>query len=103
MPVEHGTSNFSDFYDTTYTGQHRNPVNRAIHLAALVVGVVGTIYGLTQSDNYIIVPVASVVGGYAMTLLGHIAFEGNFPKPFKNAHWGLLGNLKSSAEFVTGK
>ena len=101
MPLEHGASDFTTFYDTTYKGQHRNPINRAIHLAALLVGLGGTIYGLIQS-NYIAVPV-SLLGGYAMTLIGHLVFEGNFPKPFKYAHWGLLGNLKSSAELVTGK
>jgi hypothetical protein len=101
MPSEQGTSDFDNFYETTYKGQHRNKVNRALHLIGLVAGVAGTVYGAVQS-NYIAIPV-SIIGGYALTLFGHIAFEGNFPKPFKHAHWGLFGNLKSSAEFVTGK
>ena len=102
MPSELGNSDFGDYYERTYSSQHRNKLNRLCHLLGFVAGIAGIASGVAQKDYYLR-PTAGVVGGYLLTIVGHVVFEGNLPRPFKNPVWSFLGNLRSCAELLIGK
>ena len=94
-------NNFEDFW-LFYLSQHRDPVNRAIHVAGTL-----TALGLAAvSPAFPPAFLAAPVVGYGFAWVGHFVFEKNRPASWISAKafaWSFRGDLRMAGLTLTGR
>jgi hypothetical protein len=90
---------FSEFY-AGYLAHHRQPVNRALHLAAKLLAIAGLAAAAYERSALLLlaVPVLAV----APCWLGHLLFEGDRPVSWTQPSASLLGTLGGFLGIGTG-
>ena len=91
---------FEEFWPL-YVGEHKNPVNRALHYAGttMVIGTVATA-AITMNPLWLL---ATPVVGYTPAWIGHFVFEKNVPATFKHPLWSLAADFKMYGLALRGK
>lgn len=82
---------FEEFWPY-YVGEHRHPVNRALHYVGTSVAI-GTVAAAVVTANPLWL-VATPIAGYGFAWAGHYLVEGNRPATFKHPLWSLRGDFK---------
>jgi len=90
---------FEEFWPH-YLGEHRNPVNRALHFTgtSLVYGLMGL--AVFNSPRWLYL--APLVG-YGFAWVGHFFVERNRPATFTYPLWSLRGDFRMHARMLTGR
>lgn len=90
---------FEEFWPH-YLGEHRHPVNRALHFVgtSLVYVIAGV--GIARSPWFLLL--APVVG-YGFAWVGHFLVERNRPATFTYPLWSLRGDFRMHARMMTGR
>jgi hypothetical protein len=98
--MSHDPQTFEEFWPF-YVGEHKNPVNRALHYAGttMVIGTVATA-AITLNPLWLL---ATPVVGYAPAWIGHFVFEKNMPATFKHPIWSLAADFKMYGLALRGK
>lgn len=98
--MSHDPQTFEEFWPF-YVGEHKNPVNRALHYAGttMVIGTVATA-AVTLNPLWLL---ATPVVGYAPAWIGHFVFEKNMPATFKHPIWSLAADFKMYGLALRGK
>ena len=91
---------FEEFWPH-YVGEHRHPVNRALHYAGTSMAI-GTVAAAAVTWNPLWL-LATPVVGYGPSWVGHFVFEGNRPATFRHPLWSLRGDLRMLRLAVRGK
>lgn len=91
--------NFEDFWKY-YLGEHRNPVNRALHFAGTTAAL-ATLAAGAVTLNPLAIP-AAVVVGYGCAWIGHFVFEKNKPASFGYPAWSFRGDFRMYTRTWTG-
>jgi hypothetical protein len=81
---------FSEFY-AGYLAHHRQPVNRALHLAAKLLAIAGL--AAAAYERSVLLLLAVPVLAVAPCWLGHLLFEGDRPVSWTQPSASLLGTL----------
>jgi hypothetical protein len=91
---------FDEFWPY-YVGEHRSPVNRALHYAgtSMAIGTVGAAVVTLNPTWLILTPIV----GYGPAWVGHFFVEGNKPASFGYPLWSLRADLKMLGMAVRGK
>jgi len=90
---------FDEFWPF-YLGEHRVPLNRALHYIGTSAG-----YGLLVAAivvDWRLIFAAPVIG-YGNAWVGHFFVEKNKPASFKYPLWSFVGDAKMLGYFVTGR
>ena len=90
---------FDDFWPV-YLAEHRHPLTRQMHVAGTLLAV------FLLGASLFAGPALALVGiavGYALAWIAHFQVEGNRPATFSHPLWSLLGDLKMTALFVSGR
>lgn len=93
-------ASFRDFYPF-YLSQHRNTVNRRLHLAGNVI-IVGLAVGAVVTRRWWLL-IAIPVAGYGLAWTGHFFFEHNRPATFTHPFYSLLGDWVAFGEVLAGR
>jgi hypothetical protein len=98
--MSHDPQSFEEFWPF-YVGEHKNPVNRALHYAGttMVIGTVATA-AVTMNPLWLL---ATPIVGYAPAWIGHFVFEKNVPATFKHPLWSLAADFKMYGLALRGK
>lgn len=92
---------FSEFY-ATYLTHHRQPLNRALHLAAKLLALAAL--GAAAWQRSVLLLLAVPVLLVAPCWIGHLLFEGNRPVSWSQPAASLLGTIARLCRFaVTGQ
>lgn len=91
---------FADFWPY-YLGEHRHPLNRALHFVGSTVAVLVVALGVWRRE-WALVP-AGIATGYAFAWVGHFVIERNKPATFQHPLWSFLGDWKMYGLMVTGR
>lgn len=91
---------FEEFWPF-YVGEHRHPVNRALHYAGTSMAI-GTVAAAAVTLNPAWLLLTPVVG-YGPAWIGHFLLEKNRPASWKYPLYSLRGDLKMLAYAVRGK
>lgn len=93
-------ASFEEFWPF-YVGEHRSPVNRALHYAgtSMAIGTVGAAAFTLNPTWLILTPIV----GYGPAWVGHFLIEGNKPASFRHPLWSLRADLKMLGMAVRGK
>jgi hypothetical protein len=98
--MSHDPQSFEEFW-SFYVGEHKNPVNRALHYAGTTM-VIGTVAAAAMTLNPMWL-LATPVVGYGPAWVGHFVFEKNMPATFKHPFWSLAGDFKMYGMALRGK
>lgn len=90
---------FEEFWPH-YLGEHRHPVNRALHFSGT--SLVYVIVAVAIFRAPWILFLAPVVG-YGFAWVGHFAVERNRPATFTYPLWSLRGDFRMHARMLTGR
>ena len=90
---------FEEFWPY-YLAQHRNPVNRRLHLAGTFVALGCLALGIALSPLWLAL---APLTGYGFAWLGHFAFERNRPATFGHPLWSLRADLRLFTRTLTGR
>lgn len=96
-PTPHTWTSFWPYY----LGEHRNPVNQALHAVGSLAGLTWLGLAVAWSDPRL-VPVA-LVNGYALAWIGHFVFEKNRPATFRYPLKSFLSDWRLLGLFLTGR
>lgn len=97
MPAPRSFSEFWPFY----LGEHRHPVNRALHYFGTSSAYLLAAYFVVTGRPYLL-PVALVIG-YGPAWVGHFFIERNRPASFRFPLWSFMGDNKMLAYKLTGR
>jgi len=92
---------FEEFWPH-YVSQHQDPRCRALHVAGTGLGLAG----LAVSPVFPPALPAGIAAGYALSWIGHFAFEKNTPASWvspKHFAWSLRGDLRMFRLTLSGK
>jgi hypothetical protein len=98
-PSRRKARDFAEFWPL-YLGEHSRPLTRRIHVAGTLFGVILIVGGI------VITPMLALLGvavGYGFAWLAHFFVERNHPATFGHPWWSLMGDLKMTMLFVTGR
>ena len=98
MTTEDRIQSFEDFWPF-YVGEHRNPLNRALHYIGTTLALSIVLYSMLTSQPWI--GLLALVGGYGPAWIGHFKVEHNRPATFTYPRWSLIGDFKMLFYFVT--
>ena len=90
---------FGDFWPL-YLAEHRKPLTRHLHVAGTLLAVVLLFSALFAGPALALVGIAT---GYALAWIAHFQVEGNRPATFSHPLWSLLGDLKMTVLFLSGR
>jgi hypothetical protein len=91
---------YGEFF-TFYLGEHSNPVNRWLHAAGMILGIlVAVLAFVTGHPKYALlwIPLAY---GFAWT--GHFLVEKNVPATFSHPWWSLVSDFRMLGLMLTGR
>jgi len=91
---------FDEFWPH-YVGEHRHPVNRALHYTGTALAL-GSLATGCVTFNPVLVVAAPVIG-YGFSWAGHFLLEGNKPASWSNPVYSLMGDFKMLGLAVRGK
>ena len=96
----HTFSSFREFWPH-YVGEHRRPLNRAIHyLGALLVLSLVVLAIWQAAPMYL---AFAPIAGYGLAWFGHVLIERNRPATWSYIAWSFLGEWKMFFLAVTGR
>lgn len=73
-----------------YVSEHKNPVNRKLHLIGSAVGLAGVTVGtIKKKPKYALL---GILAGYGLAWAGHFLVEKNKPATFKNPVKSLISD-----------
>ncbi|HYH38603.1 MAG TPA: DUF962 domain-containing protein [Azospirillum sp.] len=84
-----------------YLAEHRNPVNRALHVTGTVVATGLLVGGVALWDWRLLV--AAPVAGYGFAWFGHFVVEKNRPKTFEAPFRSLAGDFRMAGLALCGR
>lgn len=84
-----------------YLEQHRDPVNRALHVAGTLGATALLAAGLIRRDRHALL--AAPLVGYGLAWLGHYAVERNRPKTFQAPLASLMADYRMLVLALTGR
>lgn len=90
---------FEEFWPH-YLGEHRHPLNRALHFAGTSLVYVIVVMAIFQTPWLLFL--APVVG-YGFAWVGHFMVERNRPATFTYPLWSLRGDFRMHARMLTGR
>lgn len=90
---------FEEFWPH-YLGEHRHPVNRALHFTGTSLVYVIAAVAIARSPWLLLL--APVVG-YGFAWVGHFVVERNRPATFTYPLWSLRGDFRMHARMLTGR
>ncbi len=93
---------FEEFWPF-YVGEHKNPVNRALHYAGHDDGDRHRRDGRDHAESVVAPGVTPVAGYSACVWIGHFVFEKNMPATFKHPIWSLAADFKMYGLALRGK
>lgn len=93
-------ASFEEFWPH-YVGEHRHPVNRALHYTGTVLALGSLATGCVTLNPVLVV--AAPVVGYGFSWAGHFLLEGNKPASWTNPVYSLMGDFKMLGLAVRGK
>ncbi len=91
---------FSEFWPE-YLAEHRNPVNRALHMTGAVLASGLFAAGVTRGDWRLLA--AAPVVGYGFAWFGHFMVEKNRPKTFDAPLQSLAGDFRMVGLMLCGR
>lgn len=99
-PEARKLGSFEEFWPY-YVGEHRSPLNRALHYAgtSMALGTVGAAVTTLNPAWLILTPIV----GYGPAWIGHFLIEGNRPATFDHPLWSLRADFKMLGMAVRGK
>lgn len=99
-PEARKLESFEEFWPY-YVGEHRSPLNRALHYAgtSMALGTVGAAVTTLNPAWLILTPIV----GYGPAWIGHFLIEGNKPATFDHPLWSLRADFKMLGMAVRGK
>lgn len=83
-----------------YLGEHRNPLNRALHCLGTGLALLLVVAGLLGDARLL---VAAPLVGYGCAWLGHYLVERNRPATFRHPLWSLMADLRLFALVLQGR
>ncbi len=90
---------FEEFWPH-YLGEHRHPLNRALHFAGTSLVYVIAAMAIFRAPRFFFL--APVVG-YGFAWVGHFLVERNRPATFTYPLWSLRGDFRMHARMLTGR
>jgi len=84
-----------------YLSQHRNPVNRALHVTGTVVATGLLAMGVARRDWRLLL--AAPLAGYGLAWFGHLVVEKNRPKTFEAPFRSLAGDFRMAGLALCGR
>jgi hypothetical protein len=91
---------FEEFWPF-YVGEHRHPLNRALHYAGTSAALCTAAAGVCTLNPLLIA--AAPVVGYGPAWIGHFLVEGNRPASFTYPLWSFRADMKMLGLAVRGK
>jgi hypothetical protein len=91
---------FEEFWPF-YVGEHKLPLNRALHYAGTTMAV-GTVTAAVVTLNPLWL-LATPIVGYGPAWVGHFILEGNRPATFKHPLYSLRGDFRMLKYALQGK
>ncbi len=91
---------FKEFWPF-YVDQHKNPMNRLLHVVGTLLGVGLLVFSL-GTEMYWLLALVPVVS-YAFAWVGHLYFEKNKPATWQAPLYSLLGDFKMLFLILTGR
>ena len=82
---------FSEFWPY-YLGEHRNPLNRALHYVGTFCAL--SLLGYIITRQYWGLMLVGLVIGYGPAWVGHFFIENNKPASFKYPLWSFMADVK---------
>ncbi len=93
-------SNFAAFWPF-YLGEHKHPLNRALHFAGSSLALICLLTFLL-TGAIVMVPVG-LICGYGCAWVGHFYIEKNKPASFSYPLWSFMADWKMWFCILTGK
>ncbi|WP_448190708.1 Mpo1-like protein [Azospirillum sp. sgz301742] len=84
-----------------YLAEHRNPVNRALHVTGTVLATGLLVAGAVRGDWRLLV--AAPLAGYGFAWFGHFVVEKNRPKTFEAPLKSLAGDFRMAGLALCGR
>ena len=100
MDVISGAPTSFEAFWPRYLGEHRHPLNRALHFVGTSLVYVTLFAAVFQSARWVI---AAPVVGYGFAWFGHFFVERNRPATFTYPWWSLRGDFRMHARTLTGR
>lgn len=91
MAADARIESFEEFWPF-YLGEHRNPLNRALHFVGTSTALATLAFG-ALTLNPLAIP-AAAVAGYGPAWIGHFFIEKNKPASFTYPLWSFRGDFK---------
>ena len=91
---------FSEFWPY-YLGEHRNPLNRALHYVGTFCAL--ALLGYIITNRYWGLMLVGLVVGYGPAWVGHFFVENNKPASFKYPLWSFMADIKMLALKLGGQ
>ena len=91
---------FSEFWPY-YLGEHRNPINRALHYVGTFCAL--ALLGYIITNRYWGLMLVGLVVGYGPAWVGHFFVENNKPASFKYPLWSFMADIKMLALKLGGQ
>ncbi|MGZ3742506.1 MAG: SDR family NAD(P)-dependent oxidoreductase [Pseudobdellovibrionaceae bacterium] len=85
-----------------YVSQHKNPINRNLHVGGTLLGVSLAIFLFLTGKWFLGIPLSLLIG-YGCAWIGHFYFEKNRPATFQFPFYSLIGDFKLTYYLLTGK
>jgi hypothetical protein len=99
-PAAQRFATFEEFWPY-YLGEHRHPVNRALHFMGTSAAMATLALGAATA-NPLAIPAALAVG-YGPAWIGHFFIEKNKPASFKYPLWSFRGDFRMYRLMLSGK
>ena len=100
MTEQERIQTFAEFWPF-YVGEHRNPLNRALHYFGTSAAVTIITFSLVTWQP--LIGLLALIGGYGPAWIGHFKIEKNRPATFTYPRWSILGDFKMVFYFLTGR
>ncbi|KAL0480303.1 Pnec [Acrasis kona] len=95
-----GFKSMDEFYPH-YISEHKNPINRILHVMGTTLAVSFLLFCLT-TGRFALIPFIFVIG-YGFAWVGHFVFEKNKPATFKHPFYSFAGDFYMLYDIITRK
>ncbi|MEE2828222.1 MAG: DUF962 domain-containing protein [Myxococcota bacterium] len=100
MSEEKRIQTFAEFWPF-YLGEHRSPLNRALHYLGTSAALSIVLYAALSGRP--LLGLLALLAGYGPAWIGHFFIEKNRPASFSYPAWSFRGDLKMVGYFLTGR